>query len=173
MQIVNVVATVKVASSFDLQKVKDSIKDSLFSSGTNVWVKIRLVPEGNYIAFYKSGKFLITGCNSTQEVFTVADRVISILQDLGVYLNKKEIKIHNIVIKDQIDMNTTLEKLMYVLDPSKSNYEPEQFPALIYKDWGATFLLFSTGKIVITGLKEEKHIENTVDKFKQLISSYS
>lgn len=173
MQIVNVVATVKVASSFDLQKVKDAVKDADFSSISKVWLKMRLMPEGYYTAFYKSGKFLVTGTKSEQEVNMVADRIISLLQDAGISLDRKEIKLHNFVIQDKIEMSTSLEKLMYVLDHSKSNYEPEQFPALIYRDWGASFLLFSTGKITITGIKEEKCIESTVDKFKQLISSYS
>jgi len=171
MKIVNVVATVKVAPSFNLQKLKDSIKDSAFSSGTNVWLKMKLVPEGNYIAFYKSGKFLITGRNNEKEVYLIADRVIAVLQNVGIDVNQKIIQIHNFVIQDQIGMNLNLEKLMYELDHSKTNYEPEQFPALIYKDWGATFLLFSTGKITITGLKEEKCIEKVVKCFKDVIMS--
>lgn len=173
MQIVNIVATVKVAPSFNLEKLKDALKDAVFSSNTKVWLKMRLMPEGYYTAFYKSGKFLVTGIKSPQEVYLFADRVISLLQDAGIEATQKEIKLHNFVIQDKIDMSTTLEKLMYVLDSSKSNYEPEQFPALIYKDWGATFLLFSTGKITVTGIKEEKHIESSIDNFKQLIMSYS
>lgn len=38
-----------------------------------------------------------------------------------------------------------------------TEYEPEQFPSVIYKpnDLPCTILLFSTGKIVITGIKTE------------------
>lgn len=173
MQIVNIVATVKVAPSFNLEKLKDAMKDAVFSTSNNSWLKMRLMPEGYYTAFYKSGKFLVTGIKSPHEVYNFADRVIALLQDAGIAVTQKDIKIHNFVIQDKIDMTTTLEKLMYALDHSKCNYEPEQFPALIYKDWGATFLLFSTGKITVTGIKEEEHIESTIDNFKQLIMSYS
>lgn len=172
MQIVNLVATVKVAPSFDLQTLKSSIEDSEFASSSKVWLKMRLKPEGYYTAFYKSGKFLVTGTKSTQEVEMITDRIIACLQAAGIELTQKEIKLHNFVIQDQVEMKTTLERLIYALDPSKANYEPEQFPGLVYKDWGATFLLFSTGKITITGIKEENNIEETVGKFKSLINSH-
>jgi transcription initiation factor TFIID TATA-box-binding protein len=45
-----------------------------------------------------------------------------------------------------------------------SEYEPEQFPGLVYKLPGtnATFLLFSNGKIVCTGTKSEKDLRYAV-----------
>ena len=48
-------------------------------------------------------------------------------------------------------------------------YEPEQFPGLVYKlpatksSPQATFLLFSNGKIVCTGTKSEKDVHAAVD----------
>jgi transcription initiation factor TFIID TATA-box-binding protein len=173
MQIVNIVATAKVAPSFDLQKMKETINSCDFGSTSKVWLKMRLMPEGYYTAFYKSGKFVITGAKSIEQVDVIANRVISLLKDVGIDINQKEVKLHNFVVQDQIEMKTTLEKLVYVLNYSKTNYEPEQFPGLIYKDWGATFILFSTGKITITGIKKENDINYLIDKFKNLIMSYS
>ena len=45
-----------------------------------------------------------------------------------------------------------------------SEYEPEQFPGLVYKLPGtkATFLLFSNGKIVCTGTKSESDLKSAV-----------
>jgi transcription initiation factor TFIID TATA-box-binding protein len=45
-----------------------------------------------------------------------------------------------------------------------TEYEPEQFPGLVYKlpDSHITFLLFGTGKIVVTGAKSEKEIIESV-----------
>jgi transcription initiation factor TFIID TATA-box-binding protein len=47
-----------------------------------------------------------------------------------------------------------------------TEYEPEQFPGLVYKlmDVGATFLLFSNGKIVCTGTKSEDQVHEAVER---------
>ncbi|WP_048205502.1 TATA-box-binding family protein [Methanococcoides methylutens] len=169
MGIVNVVATVELTSPLDLEKVKESIENTEFSSSGAGWLKMRLMPEGHYIAFYKSGKFLITGLKSVQKVDEVANRVISLVKNSGIDIDKKKIIIQNIVAVDKIEMSSTLEKLIHSLDPSKTNYEPEQFPGLIYKDFGATFLLFSNGKMIINGVKKENDLKNLVIKFESLI----
>ncbi len=50
-------------------------------------------------------------------------------------------------------------------------YEPEQFPGLIYrmKNPRAVILLFSSGKLVCTGAKKEKHVYQAVDRIQQML----
>jgi transcription initiation factor TFIID TATA-box-binding protein len=45
-----------------------------------------------------------------------------------------------------------------------TEYEPEQFPGLVYKlvDPTATFLLFSNGKLVCTGTKNKEQLEESM-----------
>jgi len=47
-----------------------------------------------------------------------------------------------------------------------TEYEPEQFPGLVYKldEAKATFLLFSNGKIVCTGTKSADEVHQAVEK---------
>ena len=47
-----------------------------------------------------------------------------------------------------------------------TEYEPEQFPGLVYKipELKATFLLFSNGKVVCTGTKSEDAVNKALDK---------
>ena len=51
------------------------------------------------------------------------------------------------------------------LELENTEYEPEQFPGLVYKLEGtrATFLLFSNGKIVCTGTRSESKLKEAVD----------
>jgi TATA-box binding protein (TBP) (component of TFIID and TFIIIB) len=39
----------------------------------------------------------------------------------------------------------------------------------MYKDFGASFLLFSSGKLIVTGVKEQRAGEEAADKFKRII----
>jgi transcription initiation factor TFIID TATA-box-binding protein len=57
-----------------------------------------------------------------------------------------------------------LEKATYTL--SKTMYEPEQFPGLIYRMDipKVVILLFSSGKLVCTGAKKEEEVYEAVNK---------
>jgi len=61
------------------------------------------------------------------------------------------------------DLESTLITRMKL---ENTEYEPEQFPGLVYKleEARATFLLFSNGKIVCTGTKSEKEVHLALDK---------
>jgi len=59
------------------------------------------------------------------------------------------------------NLNATLDLYNLAVSVPNIEYEPEQFPGLVYKlpEAKATFLLFSNGKVVCTGTKSEKIVE--------------
>jgi transcription initiation factor TFIID TATA-box-binding protein len=99
----------------------------------------------------------------------IAKAVIDILNQAGIIAEIKKIELHNIVITHTFQLKTTLEDLIQNLDNRKACYEPEQFPALIYKDWGFSFLLFSNGKLVIAGLKSIVEAKEAIRRFEGII----
>ena len=71
-----------------------------------------------------------------------------------------EVVLHNIVVTcDLSDIigneKLNLSNLMLHLPFDKTEYEPEQFPGLIYRvnEPNVVFLIFSSGRCVITGSK--------------------
>jgi transcription initiation factor TFIID TATA-box-binding protein len=50
-------------------------------------------------------------------------------------------------------------------------YEPEQFPALIYRmeDPKVVILIFTTGKLVCTGAKKETEVHRAVAKLQETL----
>ncbi len=66
----------------------------------------------------------------------------------------------NVEIKEKIDLNIIARKY------NNTEYNPERFPGLVMwiNDPKATFLIFSTGKIVVTGLRKAEEPERGVDK---------
>ena len=170
MKIVNVIAVATLDHPLDLPLIHSKIPNSSFPKNAH-WLRMRL-EDNTYIAFYKSGKFLITQKNP-DKLEKIADKVIRILKEIGVEVEVRDITIHNIVVMDSVKLGTTLESLIANLDPKKGSYEPEQFPALVYKDWGVSFLLFSSGKMVVTGAKTIDMAKEGVENFNKLISSFS
>jgi len=71
--------------------------------------------------------------------------------------------VQNMVASGSIGIDLNLNALAVELE--NTEYEPEQFPGLVYKlpDTRATFLLFSNGKIVCTGTRSEKKLMEAVD----------
>lgn len=170
-KIVNIVATVKLSAPLDLRDLAAALRVYGASLCGNSWLKLRLMPEDYYVAFYKSGKFLVTGINSLELIDVVTQKVLNLLKDADLNIIIKDTTIHNVVMTGSLKMNTSLEKVVLALDSSKTSYEPEQFPGMIYKDFEVSFLLFPKGKFVLTGAKNSKSGEDATEKFITIIEN--
>jgi transcription initiation factor TFIID TATA-box-binding protein len=169
MKIANIVATVTLSSTLDIRQIHELLPQTEVP-GKSPWLKMRLPPHNTYIAFYKSGKFLIT-TKDPKKINKIAQQVLRLLYSVGIDVEIIQIEIHNIVMQAMIPLNSSLESIIVNLDPRKASFEPEQFPALVYKDWGVSFLLFSTGNCIITGLKDFDKATQMVEKLKEVIGS--
>jgi transcription initiation factor TFIID TATA-box-binding protein len=168
MKIVNIVATVKLSAPLDLQYLVDTVPGINRNPKVH-WLQYRLPPDNTYIAFYQSGKFLVTA-KSMDKLKKNAGTVLQLLKKAGIDIKGAKTEIHNIVISQSMDLKSSIENLMLVLDAKKASFEPEQFPALNYKDWGVSFLLFSTGKCIVTGAKTETQALDAIEKFQDLLN---
>lgn len=171
MKIVNIVATVRLSAPLDLQYLHSSIEGTVRNPKVH-WLQFRLPPDNTYIAFYQSGKFLVTA-KSMNKLKTNVNTVLSLLKTARINVIGAKTEIHNLVISDEINLKSSIENLMPALDSRKASYEPEQFPALNYKDWGVSFLLFSTGKCILTGARTENQARDTMKKFQELVDRCS
>ena len=84
---------------------------------------------------------------------------------------KPEVTVQNIDASGSVGMDLNLNSLAMKLE--NTEYEPEQFPGLVYKVnvkdklgkvFKATFLLFTNGKVVCTGTKSEDNVHRALDK---------
>jgi len=91
--------------------------------------------------------------------------VIKQLRKINVRITEKpKINVQNIVASGSINLMLNLNLL--ALDLENTEYEPEQFPGLVYKlmEPTATFLLFSNGKLVCTGTKTRKQLDQSMEQ---------
>jgi transcription initiation factor TFIID TATA-box-binding protein len=74
------------------------------------------------------------------------------------------------VLADKLDLN----RLSIGLGLEKTEYEPEQFPGLIYRnpEFECVALVFSTGKAVLTGSSDLDNIETFADHLIHKLSSF-
>ena len=172
MQIVNIVATVTLDRPLDLDALQALLPGSGMPKRRSSWLQYRLAPENYYIPFYRSGKFLVTDIRSVAEIGPVADRVMLLLAGAGLNMKATAIKVHNIVAVDTLTTSIPMERVFEALLSmgERVEYEPEQFPGMIVKRDGASFLLFPTGKLVLTGVKDGEDLQPAIDGLKALIA---
>ena len=80
---------------------------------------------------------------------------------------KFKTKVENVVASSKIKAKLNLEEIAVALE--NSEYEPEQFPGLVYriKDPRVAFLLFSSGRIICTGAQNIRSVHRALYKFKE------
>ncbi|MDL0139893.1 TATA-box-binding protein C [Halobacterium salinarum] len=117
------------------------------------------------ITVYRTGKYIITGPTSEEELFDLRERFLKFLSDMDVIENATDewFAVQNYVCTEDLGQTLNLNALAIGLGLERTEYEPEQFPGLIYRPEGydGVVLLFATGRVVITGCRSVDAAEKT------------
>lgn len=144
-------------------KQREEISSVSYEPVENHWLETRFAPDDTYVPFYRSGKCSIVGANSPEHFEEMVERVNKIMRELLDLDCEPTTEIKNIVVTAELDTHPSLEALAVGLGIEKTEYEPEQFPALIYRGNGFVILIFATGKLVCTGLNDLQHISTAIE----------
>ncbi|MEM0373166.1 MAG: TATA-box-binding protein [Sulfolobaceae archaeon] len=161
----NIVATVTLDQNLDLYAMERSVPNVEYDPDQFPGLIFRLESPKVTSLIFKSGKMVVTGAKSTEELIKAVKRIIKTLKKHGIdIIGKPKIQIQNIVASANLHVNVNLDKAAFVLE--NNMYEPEQFPGLIYRmdDPKVVLLIFSSGKMVITGAKREEEVYTAVKK---------
>lgn len=115
---------------------------------------------------FRSGKIVCTGAKSTDDVHESLEIVFDKLRELQIPVDDDpEITVQNIVTSADLGENLNLNAIAIGLGLENIEYEPEQFPGLVYRldEPSVVALLFGSGKLVITGGKQPTDAEAAVD----------
>jgi len=163
LKIQNIVATTSLGKPVSLTKLARSQSNTEYNPEQFPGLVLRVKEPKSAVLVFSSGNLVCTGTKSVAQVKSVIGEVIRQLAKIGVKItDKPKIKVQNIVASGSIDLSLNLNVLALQLE--NTEYEPEQFPGLVYKlvDPPATFLLFSNGKLVCTGTKDKKQLEESM-----------
>jgi TATA-box binding protein (TBP), component of TFIID and TFIIIB len=114
---------------------------------------------------FASGKMCVTGTKSTHNAALAAQRFAYIVEKVGFKPALIDFKVQNIVGTIDVGFPIRLEGLVFA-HSTFASYEPELFPGLIYRlvSPRVVFLIFVSGKVVITGAKTEKDMTDALTK---------
>ena len=165
LHIVNIVVSSSLEHTIPLEKMAATLSNTEYNPEQFPGLVIRIKDPKTSALIFSSGKIVCTGARSIQKVEESIQKIIESLQKIGIKITiKPKITIQNMVASGSIGMDLNLNQLAMKLP--NTEYEPEQFPGLVYKliEAKATFLLFSNGKVVCTGTKSEAEARAALDK---------
>jgi transcription initiation factor TFIID TATA-box-binding protein len=163
--VVNIVVSSSLEQDIPLEKMAATLSNTEYNPEQFPGLVIRIKEPKTSALIFSSGKIVLTGARSLGDVQRSIDKIIKSLKKINVDITiTPEITVQNIVASGSIGMDLNLNMLAIKLP--NTEYEPEQFPGLVYKLRGtkATFLLFTNGKIVCTGTKTEDEVYKALDK---------
>lgn len=172
IKIENIVASASLGIRIPLEKVVKRLEGTEYEPEQFPGLVYRLKDPKAAALIFSSGKIVCTGARSIKDVEKVIEKVVRMLKKAGVEKPKKySIQIENIVASAKLPSRLSLDKIAFELE--ESEYEPEQFPGLVFrmKNPKVAFLLFSSGKIVCTGLRRIKDLEDSVSKIIKKLKS--
>jgi transcription initiation factor TFIID TATA-box-binding protein len=174
ISIENVVASATLNQKVDLNAVVKGYPGVEYRPEQFPGLVFRLKRPKTATLIFSSGKMVCTGAKSEKEARRAVLKVIKELKKGGIIIiSKPELKIQNIVASASLGGMIDLERAAFTL--SRTMYEPEQFPGLIYRmeEPKVVILLFASGKLVCTGAKKEEDVYVAVDRLNGLLEEKS
>lgn len=164
IKVVNIVVSASLGQDIPLEKMAATLSNTEYNPEQFPGLVIRIKEPKTSALIFSSGKIVCTGARTMANVHESIRKIIKSLEKINVKIKDfPEVKIQNIVASGSVGMDLNLNVLAMKLE--NTEYEPEQFPGLVYKlaDKKATFLLFSNGKVVCTGTKSEEEVHKVLD----------
>lgn len=161
IRVVNLVITTDLEHSLNLEKIASTLSNVEYNPDQFPGLVMRIKEPKTSALLFSSGKVVSTGAKTIDDAKESIHKIIDALKRVDVKITiEPSLTIQNLVgsgaVGFGLDLNMLAMKLRNV------EYEPEQFPGLVYKikePHRASFLLFSNGKIVCTGTKNEDEMK--------------
>lgn len=177
MEIVSTMGTGSLGREIDLEALVSGLEthletplDANFTS--NGLVTIRLEDGGSAYNLYRTGSFQIRGARTEDRLFEAASKFRGVLSDMGVIISNYEFNHVTSVFMEDLGREVDLEALTIGLGLDQTEYEPEQFPGLIYRPQGfeMTLLVFATGKVIIGGTTDRDEARSAIGQLQEKLN---
>jgi transcription initiation factor TFIID TATA-box-binding protein len=160
LKVSSIVFSMYLDQKVDIERAREIFDDCKSFDG--VRLNFRLLSPKATVCMSKSGYIRSMGTKTIDDAKKAVQYAIDRLSEEGLVSNpviSKE-RIENIVASGAFPQTLDLEYYADVL--SNNIYEPEQFPAVIYRPAGKVVcLLFASGKYVIVGAKTLETVRST------------
>ena len=167
LEIQNVVASTGIGQEMDLQAVARDLDGVDYNPERFPGLVYHPAEHSGATALiFRSGKIVCVGATSVEGIHEAVHDTFDDLRDLGIPVEESfETVVQNIVTSGDLGEALNLNAIAIGLGLANVEYEPEQFPGLVYRldDPDVVALLFGTGKMVIVGGTIPEDAETAVE----------
>lgn len=163
-ELVNAVGGGDLQQELDLQALYEEISTDEIRYDPEYWpgLYIRFKEDSPAIMVFRTGKYNIAGAGSVDELKSANQAFLSVIGELGLTIGDPAFEIRNLVFLEKYGKELNLDPIAVKLGLENTEYEPEQFPGLLYRstEFIGTFLIFRNGKMILTGANSSKDANN-------------
>jgi|SRR5208337_4996565 len=174
LKIENIVASGVIANSIDLDELSHKVKNCELNKKRFPGAVYRIADPKMASLIFESGKIVLTGARSEKGLKDGLAVIVASLIEAGFEPFKDpKVAITNLVCSFNLGKTINLNKIAITLNVENVEYEPEQFPGLVYrvKDPKIVVLLFTSGKIILTGGKNIEDVKRGIDIVEQKLDA--
>jgi len=167
IRIENVVASTSLGRELDLKAILQALDGAEYDPEQFPGLIYRLKEPKTASLLFRSGKVVCTGGKSLEDVQAAISKVVKQIEAAGIQIKvEPKIEVQNIVASSDLETNINLNAIAISLGLEKVEYEPEQFPGLVYRidSPKVVLLLFGSGKLVCTGARTPEDVKIAVNK---------
>ncbi len=173
--IVNIVGTTMLGEAFDLNSIALALEGAEYEPEQFPGLIYRIKEPKAAFLIFKSGKAVCTGTRSPEMAQDAVIMVARKLKEIGVVTDPEPaIEIVNIVASSDLKAELNLNQVAVSLGLENIEYEPEQFPGMVYRvyDPKVVLLLFGSGKVICTGARKRSDVEKAVDNLREELEDF-
>ena len=174
VKVENIVASTIFAEKLDLDVIATSLEEAEYEPEQFPGLVYRLSIPKTATLLFRSGKANCTGAKNLEDVRKTVDIIAEKLKKLGVKIHKDlNIVVQNMVATADLGGELNLDEVAVAFGLENVEYEPEQFPGLVYrvKVPKVVMLLFGSGKIVCTGGRNTEDVSTAVQDLSEKLTS--
>lgn len=171
IKVENIVASATLGKSLELPRIAPALENVEYNLEQFPGLVFKLKNPKTAALIFGSGKLVCTGAKCIEDSKKAIHITVDKIRELDTEIPEDfEIKIQNIVASANLGKVLNLEAV--ALDLENTEYEPEQFPGLVYRlsDPKVVLLLFGSGKVVCTGAKTVDQALLGVQKTKERLT---
>ncbi len=171
IKVENIVTSATLGKDVDLPQVAPALEGVEYNLEQFPGLVYKIKEPKTAALIFGSGKLVCTGAksieNSIKAIHIAVDKMRTLDPEIP---HEFDIKVQNIVASANLEKTLNLEAV--ALDLENTEYEPEQFPGLVYRlgEPKVVLLIFGSGKVVCTGAKTIADAQLGVERTKKRLS---
>ncbi len=170
IKVQNIVAFTTLGKPIPLETMLNKVEDTEWQPEQFPGLVYKITDPRASALIFSQGKIVCTGTKSEKDLQAAMRKIVDRIRRAGIPMPRKfTTKIENIVASTKIKADPDLDLDEIAVSLENSEYEPEQFPGLVYriKEPRVAFLLFTSGRVICAGAQNEEAIHRALQKFKE------